>query len=300
MAWDHSPPSCLFRFGEFILHLVLLSYLSSSISISIPGMANDEPHLAPSGATTEREAMLASTIAAKPFDAWKLTASVRVLRDEAREMFHFGYDNYMYHAFPLDELDPMHCTGRGPDYKNPENININDVLGNFSLTLIDSLDTLAVMGNWTEFAHAVRRVGTSVSFDTDTNVQVFEVTIRVLGALLSAHLIATDTNRGRKHLPDYEGELLSLAQDLASRLLPAFDTTTGIPYPRVNLRHGKLRGLPQLNTTNTAGAGSLLLEFGVLSRLVDDPTFEGEKSTVPSSYRAQSTVPNLTHHIFSP
>lgn len=28
-------------------------------------------------------------------------------------MFYFGYDNYMEHAFPEDELDPIHCTGRG-------------------------------------------------------------------------------------------------------------------------------------------------------------------------------------------
>jgi len=34
-------------------------------------------------------------------------------------MFYFGYDNYMNFAFPKDELDPIHCTGRGPDYDNP-------------------------------------------------------------------------------------------------------------------------------------------------------------------------------------
>ena len=45
------------------------------------------------------------------------------LLKEAREMFQFGYDNYMTHAYPLDELDPVHCTGRGPDYDHPlENI----------------------------------------------------------------------------------------------------------------------------------------------------------------------------------
>lgn len=41
------------------------------------------------------------------------------LRDKARQMFYFGYDNYMNFAFPKDELDPIHCTGRGPDYENP-------------------------------------------------------------------------------------------------------------------------------------------------------------------------------------
>lgn len=41
------------------------------------------------------------------------------LREKAKQMFYFGYDNYMNFAFPKDELDPIHCTGRGPDYDNP-------------------------------------------------------------------------------------------------------------------------------------------------------------------------------------
>jgi hypothetical protein len=41
------------------------------------------------------------------------------LRDEAKQMFYFGYDNYIKYAYPMDELDPIHCTGRGPDYDNP-------------------------------------------------------------------------------------------------------------------------------------------------------------------------------------
>ena len=41
------------------------------------------------------------------------------LKEEARKMFYFGYDNYMRYAFPKDELNPIYCTGRGPDYDNP-------------------------------------------------------------------------------------------------------------------------------------------------------------------------------------
>ena len=41
------------------------------------------------------------------------------LRENARKMFYFGYDSYMKHAFPKDELNPIYCTGRGPDYENP-------------------------------------------------------------------------------------------------------------------------------------------------------------------------------------
>jgi hypothetical protein len=40
-------------------------------------------------------------------------------REKAREMFQFGYDNYMKYAFPQDELDPIHCRGRGPDVERP-------------------------------------------------------------------------------------------------------------------------------------------------------------------------------------
>ena len=39
--------------------------------------------------------------------------------EATRHMFYFGYDSYMTYAFPKDELDPIHCTGRGPDYDNP-------------------------------------------------------------------------------------------------------------------------------------------------------------------------------------
>lgn len=71
----------------------------------------------------------------------------------------------------------------------------------------------------------------------------------------------------------YNGELLSMAKDLADRLMPAFQSTkSGIPFPRVNLK----RGVPPTETTETctAGAGSLILEFGVLSRLLNDSSYE--------------------------
>uniref|UniRef100_A0A0K8RA00 alpha-1,2-Mannosidase n=1 Tax=Ixodes ricinus TaxID=34613 RepID=A0A0K8RA00_IXORI len=197
------------------------------------------------------------------------------MAQEAKLMFEFAYDSYMKYAFPKDELNPIYCTGRGPDYDDPSNININDVLGDYSLTLVDALDTLAVMRNVTEFKRAVQLVLDNVSFDKDNVIQVFEANIRLLGALLSAHLLITDEEQPFGDLrPDgYKDELLSLSNDLATRLLPAFkNTRTGIPYPRVNLRTGVPPGVS--THTCTAGAGSLLLEFGVLSRLVGNKVFE--------------------------
>ncbi|KAF8076303.1 alpha mannosidase-like protein [Lyophyllum atratum] len=192
-------------------------------------------------------------------------------RERTRELWYHGFDNYMTYAFPMDELTPLSCTGQGPDWGNPKNIAANDVAGNFSLTLIDVLDTLVVLDDREGFEQAVKNVIGWVSFDVNTKPQVFETTIRVLGGLLSGHIFANQTGQPF-HLPWYRGELLSMAHDLGKRLLPAFDTPTGLPYARINLRHGVMKG--ETLETCTAGAGSLILEFATLSRLTGDDRFE--------------------------
>lgn len=69
----------------------------------------------------------------------------------------------------------------------------------------------------------------------------------------------------------YNNELLVLAEDLGKKLLPAFNTKTGIPEHRVNLKTGKI----SLETPNTciAAAGTLILEFGTLSILTNNYTY---------------------------
>ena len=254
----------------------------------------------------------------------------------------------MKHAFPEDELRPISCKPLTRDRENPSHVDINDVLGNYSLTLIDSLSTLAILASSIPsrkknkplqlFQNGVKDLvqlygdGTEGSagqglrargFDLDSKVQVFETVIRGVGGLLSAHLFATGDLPIRGYAPPedqaayarfwdrkvrteksngiswsnglvYDGQLLRLAYDLGNRLIPAFFTTTGIPYPRVNLRHGvpfytnspyfydakdghcdvKQNVSSEITETCSAGAGSLVLEFTVLSRLTDDPRFE--------------------------
>ncbi|KAF9452475.1 glycoside hydrolase family 47 protein [Macrolepiota fuliginosa MF-IS2] len=192
-------------------------------------------------------------------------------RERTRELFYHGYDNYMTFAFPLDELTPLSCSGQGPDWENPSNIAANDVAGNFSLTLIDVLDTLVVLDDREGFERAVKNVIQWVQFDVNTKPQVFETTIRVLGGLLSGHIFASRPEQPF-YLPWYRGQLLELAHDLGKRLLPAFSTRTGLPYARINLRRGLMRG--ETVETCAAGAGSLILEFATLSRLTGDDRFE--------------------------
>lgn len=127
------------------------------------------------------------------------------------------------------------------------------------------------MGDQAGFEAAVKKVERFVQFDLPSRVQVFETTIRVIGGLLSAHIYASSPALGHQ-IPGYKGSMLSLAVDLADRLMPAFDTPTGIPLARVNLRHGKYR--ENITETCTAGAGSLVLEFATLSRLTGDDKYE--------------------------
>ena len=149
-------------------------------------------------------------------------------------MFYHGYNSYMEKAYPADELMPLSCRGR---YRNsePNRGDIDDAMGNFSLTLVDTLDTLVIFNNISEFERGVALLIRDLSFDTDVVVSVFETNIRVLGGLLSGHIFANYIrDRWKEHLQWYKNELLLLAQDLGYRLLPAFNTSTGIPHPRVN------------------------------------------------------------------
>jgi mannosidase alpha-like ER degradation enhancer 1 len=87
---------------------------------------------------------------------------------------------------------------------------VNDVAGNFSVTLIDVLDTFVVMNDRRGFAQAVQNVINAVpSFDIDSKPQLFETNIRVLGGLLSGHQFASNPKH-KFHLKWYKGEVLEL------------------------------------------------------------------------------------------
>lgn len=160
------------------------------------------------------------------------------------------------------------------------------------------------MGLHHEFNKAVEFIQSNVTFDADINVSVFETNIRVVGGLLSAHMLShryvscsifitkslfinqintINLNlflfifpcRATKDLEmgwPCNGPLLRMAEDVARRLLPAFDTPTGMPYGTVNLRYGVPQG--ETTVTCTAGVGTFILEFGTLTRLTGDTVFE--------------------------
>lgn len=205
----------------------------------------------------------------------------RDLKAKVLEMFDHAFHSYMKYGYPADELMPLSCKGRYRDAEVSRG-DIDEVLGNYTLTLVDTLDTLALLGRVDEFEQAVKNV-LHIHFDRDLIISVFESNIRMLGGLISGHisLIYLKTNHYPNRFKWYKNELLVKAKDLALRLLPAFNTSTGLPMSRVNLKHGITPSLlvsEKDKFTCTACAGTLLLEFAVLSRLTGEKIFE-EKAT---------------------
>jgi len=176
---------------------------------------------------------------AAPIDRTALAARVR---DE----FLFAWHAYQRFASGHDELNPV---SRTPHDWYPPAV--------FEMTPIDAVDTMAIMGLTTEAAEARTTILDHLSFDVDVSVQVFEVNIRILGALLTQYQTTGDAR------------FLDLAQDLGRRLLPAFRSPTGMPYRFVNLRTGATGG----PVSNPAEVGTLILEFGTLSKITGQPEF---------------------------
>ncbi|KAH3877235.1 ER degradation-enhancing alpha-mannosidase-like protein 2 [Dreissena polymorpha] len=204
-------------------------------------------------------------------------------KQKVTEMFHHAYDGYIQYAYPYDELRPLTCDG-------------HDTWGSYSLTLIDAFDMLVIMGNNTEFQRVADIVIDKMNFDNDINVSVFETNIRVVGGLLSAHLFSKQGGLPLEPGWPCSGPLLRMAEDVARRLLPAFDTPTGMPYGTVNLKYGVPKG--ETTITCTAGVGTFVVEFGALSRLTGDPIFEKvAMRAMHSLWRARSPLDLVGNHI---
>ena len=125
------------------------------------------------------------------------------------------------------------------------------------LTPVDALDTMILMGLTSEADEDRELIDQNLSFNQDMFVDIFEITIRLLGGLLSSYQMTGDKT------------LLNLADDLGTRLLPAFNSSTGMPYLYVNLKTGAV----YQSSTCPAQIGTYLIEFGTLSKLTGKPIY---------------------------
>jgi mannosyl-oligosaccharide alpha-1,2-mannosidase len=171
-------------------------------------------------------------------------------RARVREAMAHAFNNYAKYAWGHDELKPLS--------KTPHDW----VTGGTGLTIIDGIDTLYIMGLEEEYAASLRYVQQEMpkASEVDTYISVFEITIRVLGGLLSAYDL---TN---------EKVFLTRATELGDRLLPAFNRPSGIPHLNVNLHSGDTRS--RVTCTPLSEIGSLTVEFSHLSDVTGDSKYE--------------------------
>jgi len=187
----------------------------------------------------------------------------RQLAARVRSEFLHAWNNYERYAWGHDALRPLSKTA-------------HDWYGqSLLMTPVDALDTLILMHLDDEAARARSLIVSELSFDRDIYVENFEITIRLLGGLLSSYQLTGDQR------------LLSLAEDLGNRLLPVFNSPTGLPYVYVNLHTGQIRDA----VTNPAETGTLLLEFGTLSKLTGKPVFyEKAKRALVETFKRRSPL----------
>jgi mannosidase alpha-like ER degradation enhancer 2 len=189
--------------------------------------------------------------------------NAQTLAARVRTEFLHAWNNYERYAWGHDALRPLSKTA-------------HDWYGqSLLMTPVDALDTLILMHLDAEAARARSLIVSDLSFDRDIYVKNFEMTIRLLGGLLSSYQLTSDKR------------LLSLAEDLGNRLLPVFNSPTGMPYVYVNLRTGQTRGA----VTNPAETGTLLLEFGTLSKLTGRTVFHDKaKRALVETFKRRSQL----------
>jgi len=186
--------------------------------------------------------------------------SLQAKRERVKAAMQHAWSGYRTHSFGSDELRPLKKEGWNR-------------WGGYGITLVDSLDTLWMMGMKKEFAEAREWVASSLNYssvDRSTNdgfVSVFETTIRGLGGLLGAFTVSKDTIFREK------------ARELGTRLLPAFKTPSGLPMSTINLATGHAHIVKnRLNShvphvVALSEVGTLQLEMKYLSEITGDPSF---------------------------
>ncbi len=183
--------------------------------------------------------------------------------DSVKTEFLHAWHGYEKYAWGHDALMPLS--------KKPQDWYKSSLY----MTPVDAFDTMVLMGLTKEAAKDKQLILDSLSFDKDMEVQAFEITIRFLGGLLSAYEL------------DGDRRFLTLAEDLGKRLLPVFNSSTGMPYRYVNLRTGAIRD----SVNNPAEIGTSLVEYGTLSRLTGNPIyFQKSKKALVALFNRRSSI----------
>ncbi|KAH3746151.1 mannosyl-oligosaccharide 1,2-alpha-mannosidase MNS1 [Pelomyxa schiedti] len=190
-------------------------------------------------------------------------SSVDPRRDSVKQAMVHSWNNYKEYGWGMDSMKSVSKTGYNWLWMN--------------LTIVDSLDTLWVMGMEEEFNEAKAAIA-DFNFDPDVYDSLFDVTMRIIGGLLSSHSLTNDAF------------FLAKAEDLERRLLSAYNTPSGIPYNDINPKTSAIRA----GNTNLAQAGTCLLELYYLSKHTGDSIFADTAANVVNAIVAMPhSIPAL-------
>mmetsp|Transcript_14109 Transcript_14109/g.27850 ORF Transcript_14109/g.27850 Transcript_14109/m.27850 type:complete len:452 (-) Transcript_14109:11-1366(-) len=169
-------------------------------------------------------------------------------------MFMHSWEGYKKFAWGFDELMPRARAGH--NWLNQGG------------SIIDSMSTLAIMGEIEEFKKNAEWVKSQLHFESRGEVSFFETTIRVLGGLVSAYEFSCD-------LYECDQGLLDKATDIGNRLSKAFNTPSGLPYATINLAsgHGSTPGWTG-GAAILAEVATVQMEFSALSKHTGNPHYE--------------------------
>jgi mannosidase alpha-like ER degradation enhancer 2 len=193
----------------------------------------------------------------------KTSSETKVTAEMVKAEFLHAWNGYKQYAWGHDALKPLSNT-------------YHDWYGeSLLMTPVDAFDTMILMGLTKEAAEAKQLIMEKLSFDKDFKVQSFEITIRLLGGLLSCYQL------------DGDERFLRLAEDLGTRLLPIFDSPTGMPYRYVHFQTGETSD----HLNNPAEIGTTILEFGTLSMLTNNPVYyDKAKNAIVQLYERRSKI----------
>ncbi|XP_053678748.1 mannosyl-oligosaccharide alpha-1,2-mannosidase IA [Anopheles nili] len=188
--------------------------------------------------------------------------AVREKRNKVKEMMVHAWSNYKLYAWGKNELRPLSKRGHS-----------NSIFGSFDLgaTIVDGLDTLYLMGLHREFDEGREWVERKFTLENvDADLSVFETNIRFIGGFLTCYAFTGDRL------------FLEKARYVADKLLPAFQTPTGIPYALVNVRNGvsKNYGWASGGSSILSEFGTLHLEFAYLSDITGDSVYRERVQTI--------------------
>uniref|UniRef100_A0A8C1M1K2 alpha-1,2-Mannosidase n=1 Tax=Cyprinus carpio TaxID=7962 RepID=A0A8C1M1K2_CYPCA len=184
--------------------------------------------------------------------------SEKEARHSSRQVIHgmmkHAWDSYRQYGWGHNELKPIAKKGHS-----------TNIFGNSQMgaTIVDALDTLYIMGLHDEFKDGQEWIEQNLDFSVVSEVSVFEVNIRFIGGLLAAYYLSGQ-------------EVFKVkAVQLAEKLLPAFNTPTGIPWAMVNLKSGVGRnwGWASAGSSILAEFGTLHMEFVHLTYLTGNPAY---------------------------